>query len=140
MLPIPLIALGVLAGGAYLAKRHANKKKSNVNGETVPGVLTSERQVIYDTAMNQCHDPNQILKVAAAMEGEGLKDHAAALRKRAALRTLPKNVKMARRAVFKQMMACKDKQRVLRVADALQAEGATGSAEALRKYASGLEG
>lgn len=141
MFPIPLIAIGLLGAGAYLAKRHAKKNAAVVHGDgETEGVLTPERQVIYDTAMNECQDANQILNVAKAMESEGFKEHGAALRKRAALRSLPKDLKDARRAIFKQMMAEKNKARVLRVADAFQTEGATGAAEALRKYASGLEG
>lgn len=102
------------------------------------GVLTPEREAAFENAMNRVLDSTQLRKLASAFEGEGLAEQASLLRKRAALRDLPKDVKQKRRDIFKRALASKNKKAVLETASAFEGEGCIGVAEKLREYAEGL--
>jgi hypothetical protein len=138
MLPLIYPVVAGLAGIAYLAKRRRDSKKASGSPAALHGELTPERQAIYETAMNDERDPGKILAVAVAFEAAGLDEQGNMLRKRAVLRSLPKDIKAARKDVFKRAMKSGNKQAILGVAASFQREGATGAAEALRVYASGL--
>lgn len=122
------IAVAGLTGAAVYRKR-----------KSVPvGVLTPDRERIYTQAMNTLADPAGLRQLAAAFENAKLFSHAEMLRKRAALRELPDDVKKARRDAFKSVMASTDKKAVLAFAQKMQDEGCTGAAAKLRERAAGL--
>lgn len=135
MLPVIVypVALGALAGLAYLTA----KNQTGIHGEE-DGLLTPQRQIVYDLAMTKLKDPNQILKLAVVFGQEGLGAHANALRKRAALSSMPQHKKNAYRATFRRAMHSNNKQAVMGVAAAFGAEGALGAQAALEKYADGI--
>ena len=126
------IALGIalLGGGAYVM---ASKK------ETKAPVMTPERKIVYDTAMAQVKEPEKLRALADAFEKEGLLAEAEMLRKRAGLRELPADVKEDRKDAFRRGMSSLDPAAVLNLANAFDKEGATGAADALRKYAATLQ-
>lgn len=126
------LAFAGLTALAYGAKRYRDKKS------TFHGELTPERQVVYETAMNQVAEAEKLRALADVYDKQGLHGHAEMLRKRANLRELPKDLKEARREVFRKAMASKNKEAVRQVAEAFLNEGATGAAEALYKYSEGL--
>lgn len=129
-MPLPLLPLAVagLAGAAWW--RHS--KQPNVG-------MTPQRTVIFETMMKKCSSPDDLNMLADAFQGQGLLEQAAMLRKRAALRAMPPEVKKARRDAFEMGMKAKDAKAVFELADAFEEVGAYGSAEALRKRALGLE-
>ena len=102
------------------------------------GVLTDERQKIYDNAMATLADPMKLRKLADAYQKVGLSYEADMLRKRAALREQPEEVKQARQEVFKKAMSSTNKEGISEVAAAFEKEGATGAAQKLREYLAGL--
>jgi len=129
MLPvlIPVVIVGLTCAAAYKVSQ-GNK-----------GVMTPERQVIYDTALRTLKDPDKLRELACAYRKEGLPVQAEMLEKRAALRELPQEIKEARRAAFKKAKECTDPTKVEVVASAFEHEGATGAAQSLRDYAAGLK-
>jgi hypothetical protein len=127
MLPIPVIALGLLGAGAFFV---AKKMRG--------GKMTPERRMIFEAALRE-RDGQKLLTLADAFEKEGLIEQATMLRKRARLRNLPPEVKQARRDAFKKLLASDDKDAVLAAAKAYEDEGATGAAAKLRAYAEGLQ-
>lgn len=126
MFPILPIAIASLAGIAYLRSR---KDKG----------LTAERKLVYETALATEKDPAKLIKLGDAYKAEGLKSAGEMLHKRAKLRLLPEPVKEQRREAFKKGMTSTDPVKVQTLAKAFNAEGATGAASALNKYASGLK-
>lgn len=147
-MPLPLIPLAVVTlGGLVLYKKTADDNaRSTVGAEpntagtalSRPSGLTAERQAVYEVALNHVGEPGKLLALADAFATEGLHAQANMLRKRAKLRAMPKELRKARRAAFKAALSSKDKDAVLKVAKAFHAEGASGSALALYKYADGL--
>jgi hypothetical protein len=101
------------------------------------GVFTPERRERFDAAMNST-DEQAINELAAEFEREGLKKQAKTLRKRAALRGLPRNITLARRAIFRRAMKSKNAKAVLAIAKALEKEGAIDAARQLELYAGTL--
>lgn len=133
MIPVPYaLLLGGLVAGGYYAKVQHDKK--------VPpkGELTPERQVIFETALNEVKDPAKLRALAKAFREQGLTREADILEKRASLRDLPPDVKEARRDAYRKGMDSKDPLAVDNLANAFEKEGATGAAEALRKQAEAL--
>jgi hypothetical protein len=130
-MPFPLVpvTIGALAGLAYL-RGQAQKK----------GVFTPERRIVFETALATLRDPESLRKLADAFDKEDLRAQAAILRKRAALRELPREKQLARRAAFRKAMSSKDAEKVEAMSRAFREEGCTGAAEALERYASGLRG
>ena len=101
--------------------------------------MTAERRVLLDTLINTPQTPATLKTMADAYEKEGLKSEAATLRKKAALRELPDDVKERRKQVFRDAMKSSDPAAVLSVAAAFEKEGYTGNAAALREYAASLK-
>lgn len=131
MLPY-LLLIGGLAAGGYYAKTQSEK---NVPAK---GELTPERQVIFETALNEVKDSAKLRALAKVFREQGLVKEADILDKRATLRDLPSDVKEARRDVFRKGMDSKDHVAVDNLAAAFEKEGATGAADALRKHAAAL--
>ena len=108
------------------------------NRNSTKGVMTPERTIVYETALSKLKDSVKLHQLADAFESEGLRPQANVLRKRAALRDLPREVREARRTVFRKAMSSTDATAVKQIANAYRADGATGAADALDKYAAGL--
>lgn len=130
-MPFPLIPVTIagLAAAAYF-RGQAQKK----------GVLTLERKIVFETALANLRDPEKLRKLADAYEAEDLRPQANVLRKRAALRELPRETQLARRAVYRKAMTSKDAEKVEALANAYRDEGCPGAAESLERYAAGLRG
>ena len=131
-MPIPFavpLGLALLTGVAWGAKKHYDKNK---------GVLTPDRQVIFETALNDVKDVTKLRALAKAFREQGLDNEATILEKRAALRELAPEIKEQRREVFKKALSSKDPVAVEAVAKAFEDEGATGAAQRLREYAQAL--
>lgn len=126
-----ILGLGALIAGAWYAKREHDKKGP-------PGILTPERKVIFETALNEVKEPAKIRALADAFRQQGLYNEAVILEKRAKLRELSPEIKEQRREIFKKAMASNDPIAVETVALAFEQEGATGAASALREYAQSL--
>lgn len=124
---LPLILLGLVAGG-YYAKTQADKVPPK-------GELTPERQVIFETALNEVKEPVKLRALAKAFREQGLTKEADILEKRAALRDLPSDVKEARRDAYRKGMESRDPIAIDNLAAAFDKEGATGASAALRKQA-----
>ena len=127
-MPIPLIPIAVvtLAGGAWYKAR---KRK----------MMTPERKVIYETALNTMTDPNQLRALAAEFEKQGLKAEGEMLRKRAALKELPEDVKQGRKEAYQAGLKSDDPVKVEGLAAKFAETGSTGAAASLRSYAAGLK-
>ena len=132
MLPVIIAAATGVAGLATWAYR---KKKATHQY----GVLTPDRELIYNRAINNLQDPEKLRKLAAGFKEQGLKPQAEMLEKRAALRDLPRDLKKERRAVFKKLMLSEDPKKILEAAAVFDDQGATGSALALRERAAHLQ-
>jgi len=126
LLPILVISL---AGGAYFRGSTEEKNK---------GVLTPERALVFETALNEVKDPAKLNKLAEAFRKAELAPQADLLEKRAKLRELPAPVKAERREAFRKGMSSHDTTAINNLAEAFEKQGATGAANALRKYASSL--
>ena len=135
MLPFLPLAIGVLGLGAYAASKRRADAQSRKAGE---GGLTPERAIVYETALKSCKDAPKLRELAKTFRAEGLEPHAVMLEKRANLRDLPPASKAARREAFKKGMTSQNPQAIANLADAFDHEGATGAADHLRMYASGL--
>ena len=130
-LPLLPLAIATLVGGAF----YASKPKESPG----KGVVTPERALIFETALNEMKDADKLRKLAKVFRDEGLPAQAELLEKRAKLRELPPEVKEARRAAYKKGMASQDPVAVRSLADTFDKEGATGAAASLRKYADSLK-
>ena len=103
------------------------------------GTMTAERTSLFNAAISGAlKDPDKLDTLATAFEGQGLFEQAKLLRQRAKLRRLPEDTQKARRDVFRKAMLSKNKQAILTLAAAYDAEGCTGAAMRLREKASGL--
>jgi hypothetical protein len=107
---------------------------AHASGGTNRGVLTAQRQIIFERAMESIKDPNELKKLADAYAHEGLGVQADLLRKRAALRDLPADTKEQRRVAFRKAMAADDADVILKIAAAFEAEGALDAAKTLRAH------
>ncbi len=126
----------VIAGGAFATLTAAQLYRKVVLKK---GVFTSERHERFDDAMNSVDEQN-ILALATEFEKEGLGKQAKALRKRAALRGLPRDITLARRKLFRKAMKSKDQKAILTLAKAFEREGAIDCAKQLELYAGTLSG
>ena len=100
--------------------------------------MTPERQRIFDAAIQSLPDPDKLRKLADAFDQQGLKAQAVLLRKRAALRELPKEVQQQRKQVFIKAMSATDPDKVEQMATVFHGEGCIGAAAVLNLYAEGL--
>lgn len=132
VLPYYLILGGLVAGGYYAKTQH--EKNIPPKGE-----LTPERQMIFETALDQVKEPAKLRGLAKAFREQGLIKEADILDKRAALRDLPPDVKEGRRDAYRKGMDSKDPIAINTLAAAFESEGATGAAESLRKQAIALQ-
>jgi len=98
----------------------------------------ANRRMIYQVAL-QCKDPVKLRKLAEAYRSEGHKAEAVMLEKRAVLRELPDNVKIARREAFEKGLASKNASGVRNLAAAFEHEGCTDAAARLREHAAAIE-
>lgn len=128
---IPLLPAAIF-GLAVLGASKAHKAFKN------KGKLTQEREDIFNSAMRMLEDPEKLRGLADAYEKEGLRAHADLLRKRAALRELPPEVKKARGDAYRKGMNSTDEVKVRKLADLFEAQGAVGAANKLREHADAL--
>jgi len=134
-MPLPLLPIGIiaLATGAVFAKNSRDKAKA----------LTPEQQaehrVIYETAINDCKDPDKLRKLAVAFQKMGQKAEATMLFLRADNAEAPAEVKSARTKVFRDAMSSRNAPAIRAVADAFDCIGAPGAARELREYAKSVE-
>ena len=133
-MPLPLIPLAVMALGG-LAFHQTVKREKQGPGK---GVVTAQRQNIFETAMRDIEDPAKLRQLAATFREQGLPAQADMLEKRAKLRELPEPVKKARRDAFRKAIKSTDPNAVRNVANAFEKQGAMGAAESLRQYAASL--
>lgn len=125
-----LVPAALLGGGAYYL---FSKPKS--------GKMTPEREAVYNAALNAKPPlaPEKLRELAKAFESEGLAEQADLLRKRADLRDAPKEVKKARREVFKKALRSDNPEAVKNVSEAFKGAGATGMASQLDQHAKALK-
>lgn len=116
-------AAGAVIGGAIANIKPLNK-----------GEMTPKRKIAFETAMAST-DPNYIRGVADAFAGEGFTPHAAMLKKRADLRSVPPQVHEARKQAFREMMASDQPDQIESTAAAFAGETQTHAASALRMHA-----
>lgn len=119
----------VIGGLAVLAWLRAPSQKK---------VLSPEHLVIFETAMTDLHHSGKLRELADAFDKYGAKTEAAILRKRAATRDLPKEVKKQRGDVFRQAMASKDPDVVESIALLFEQQACTGAARELYTRARSL--
>ena len=125
------IGIGALALGAFIAQRKRDAAKN------VAPHIQAQRDVIFETAMS-LRDAKKLRELSSSFKSQGLVIQAELLEKRAQLNEAPPDVKAQRREVFRKAMESRDKAAVLATAEAFESAGATGAAENLRLYASGL--
>jgi hypothetical protein len=140
---IPLIVPGIaaLALAAYWARKRRDNAAPNVAGDgdgDGMGVMTPARQVVYETALSKCQNPDTLEELAGAFAGQGLKAQAMVLRNRAALRRLTPEQKQARKEAWRKALSSTNKAAVIEMAKLYQAQGCGGAARKLYEYAQGL--
>jgi len=116
------------AAGAALGGLIANVKAPQ------RGQMTPKREMAFQTAMAST-DPNYIKGVADAFAGEGFDAHAALLRKRSALRSMPPHIQEVRKNAYRQMMASDNPDQIRHVAATFEGEGSTDAAANLMAHA-----
>ena len=128
-----LVELGIL-GLVSLAAYQAMKPG--------PGVMTPERRLVFRHALNKIDPPlppEKLSELADLFDAQGLPAYSEILRKRAAMRSRPPEVKAAYRAAFRKAMGSTDANAVRALATALESQGLVGNAAKLRTYAIGLD-
>lgn len=127
-----LTQLGI-TGLAILAAYKVHQRRKVKPGDT----LSPKHEMIFKNAMLS-HDAAAIKKVAEGFRKLGFRAESDVLIQRANLRSAPPALKAARRAAFKNALACTDPDAVDKVADAYAKYGATDSAQNLRNHAKAL--
>lgn len=127
---IPAI-LGIT--GLFAVLRRKKPQGYNVDESTA-----AQRRVIYEAALNS-KDPVALRELSAAFRKEGCNIEADQLDKIVARCELPLDVKMARRDVFRKLMACTNPVQVREAAIVFDQNGCQGAAADLNRYAQGLE-
>lgn len=117
--------VGALVGGGVA---HASSQPDK-------GVMTPRRKIFYEKAMASTKDPEDLKKLAAAFAGEGLNTEAEMLRKRAALRALPRDEREKRRQFFRHALTSDNADAIQQAADIFHGDGAFGAAKALYEHA-----
>lgn len=102
------------------------------------GKMTPARKKIFEEALKSMTEPSKLRSLANTYEKYGLRAEALELRKRAALREAPQELKVKRTEAFQKALSSTDPQKVSAVADAFHKIGAYGAASKLKKYATGL--
>lgn len=119
------VALGTLLVGAIWKSQR-------------PGEMTEERDRIYRECLSGRVPAEKMRDIMRAFEKARCFPQARMLQLRIELKELPPEIKEVRTASFKRAMASKNRDGVLRVADAFEAQGATTSAAKLRAHAERL--
>ena len=101
--------------------------------------LNPNEKQIYHNALIALKDPAKLDTLAAGYDKKGHKKAALLLRKRAALRRLPKATQVQRKAALKKALKSKKPHVVRKLAAHFEGEGATGAAVKLYQYADSLE-
>ena len=107
-----------------------------------PGVMTPKRRMVFRHALNKVDPPltpEQLCDLADVFDREGLPAYADILRKRAAMRGQPEELKKAHRSAYRKAMASQDPLSVRVLANAFEGQGKTAIAASLRNYADGLD-
>lgn len=130
MIPLLPAAIVLLAGGAYASQSSRDRQNR--------GVLTPERKLVFETAINEVKDVNKLKALAKAFDEQGLPHYADLLNKRANLRTLSPEIKAARKDAYRKAMRSDKPEAIRQVAAAFDRDGANGAANSLRQYADSL--
>lgn len=128
--------LDPLTMGVGLAVWLAFRKQSNSQSQF--GVLTPEREEIYNNALEFLHDPMRLEKLAEDFRREGLKVQSAMLKKRAEWRARNPQQKAEHEDVFTRAMKSTNIHAILEVAKAFEQLTATAKAKQLRDRAKAL--
>lgn len=146
--PLIPVAIASLFGLAWWKKSAedsaAAKQAAGMHGEPgnamgAYGVLTPERQAVYEVALAKVMEPQKLEETARLFELQGLPAQADMLRKRARVRNLPPAQKKARREAYRKAINSADVEGVREMASAFAGEGCSGAALSLYEYADGLE-
>jgi hypothetical protein len=121
MFPFIPLVIASLAGGAYLKVRSDKR-----------GIMTPERQQIYDAALTNLKDPIKLRSLADGFEKEGFRAQAELLRKRAVLRELSPTEREQRKKIFDKTMSSTNTKVMEQIAALLDEQGATGAAANIR--------
>ncbi len=105
----------------------------NVAGET-----EDYHAKVFASALQTLRDPEKLEALANAFDRADKPHHAMILRKRAMLTRLSPEQKKARRETFKALLRSNDIKALDQAALEYDAEGATGQAELVRRYADAL--
>lgn len=101
------------------------------------GVLTSERELIFNNAMEHA-EASRLVELAKLFEKDGLRAQAFWMRKRAAWRSRTPEVKAQHDAIFSQAMKSEKIEGILEVAKLFEEQTATIKAAALRERVKSL--
>jgi hypothetical protein len=104
------------------------------HGESQFGVLTPEREEVYNNALEHLQDPLRLAELAREFQTTGLKIQAAMLRKRAEWRARSEPIKQKHEAIFEKAMQSQNIQAILAVAQAFEDMTATAKALRLREH------
>lgn len=121
----PLIVGGVFIGWQLLKKSSAN---------THFGVVTPEREEMFNNALEHLTDPERLRKLADAFEKEGLRAQANVLRRRATWRERDAKTKADHEAIFQKALESENAVAILEVANAFELMTATVKARQLRDH------
>jgi hypothetical protein len=124
-----LIPIAVVLGTATLYRIYRRPRRVG---------MTGKRRQIYESALVTLKQPEKLRALATAFEGEGLIAEADLLKKRAAIRELPKAKREARREVFRKAIQSSNIPAIRAVADEFRAAGCTGAAANLYAHADSL--
>lgn len=124
-----LIPLAVVLGTVTLYRVYRRPRRVG---------MTGKRMQIYQSALVTLKEPEKLRALAAAYEGEGLIAEADLLKKRAAIKELPKNKREERRAIFRRAIESSNIPAIRAVADEFRAAGCTGAAANLYAHADSL--
>jgi hypothetical protein len=103
-----------------------------------PGFMDEERDRIYRECLTGRVPVDRMRDIARALEKARCFPQAKMLRLRIGLKELPPEEQEQRRAFFEKGMVSKNKDAILRLAEAFENEGATTSAAKLRRHAEQL--
>jgi hypothetical protein len=126
MIPL-IVVLGLGSAAAY-----AHHRRSKIHG------MTPERKKLYESALKGQLKPEALRELAGGFEQEGLTNEAEMLRKRAALKEIPKDQKKARNQAFRTAIGSDDPEGIEELASAFEEQGATGAAARLKERAAAL--
>jgi len=135
-MPIPFIVIGglaVVAGWSLKEWLFPQAGMMSVEGRG----MTPEQTAGYNEALRS-KDPIHLRALAASYRMMGFAQEAALLEKRARLRELPPDVRRARRDAFRKAMSSIQIEGLEKFANALEQEGCTDAAIAIRERVESL--